>query len=154
NVLQGSNGTLVGQTASTNFTVTGLTPSTTYAFTVKARDAANNFSAASNSVNATTPSGGGGGGGGQLPKRGIVRYLHNFDNGSGFIRLRDVSRDFDIINLAFGEPTGGFSTIQFVPDVRTSVAEVQADIATLKAEGKKVLLSIGGANGHVELPTE
>jgi chitinase len=57
--------------------------------------------------------------------------------------------------VAFGEPApGSRSTIQFVPDVRTSVAEVQADIAQLKSEGKKVLLSIGGANGLVELPTE
>src|SRR5262249_28237539 len=38
--------------------------------------------------------------------------------------------------------------------VRTSAAEVQADIAQLKSEGKKVQLSIGGANGLVELPTE
>jgi chitinase len=153
-LFQGSNMTPIGTTMSTSFTVAGLTPSTTYMFTVKAEDAAGNVSAASNSVSATTQSGGGGGGG-QLPRRIIVGYWHNFDNGSGFIRLRDVSRDFDVINVAFGEPVpGSFSTIQFVPDVRTTAAEVQADIAQLKSEGKKVLLSIGGANGHVELPTE
>ncbi|MCI0660643.1 MAG: glycosyl hydrolase family 18 protein [Acidobacteria bacterium] len=156
-VFQGSNQTPVGGTTTTTFTVGGLTPSTTYGFTVKAKDAAANVSTASNAVSATTQSGGGGGGGGggALPRRIIVGYWHNFDNGSGFIRLRDVSRDFDVINVAFGEPApGSLSTIQFVPDVRTTAAEVQADIAQLKGEGKKVLLSIGGANGHVELPTE
>jgi chitodextrinase len=44
----------VGTTGSTNFTVSGLSPSTTYTFTVKAQDAAGNTSAASNSVSVTT----------------------------------------------------------------------------------------------------
>jgi chitinase len=90
----------------------------------------------------------------QVPKRALIGYWHNFDNGSGFIRLRDVSRDYDVIDLAFGEPVpGSRSQIQFVPDARTSVAEIQADVAQLKSEGKKVLLSIGGANGTIELNT-
>jgi chitinase len=148
------NGSSIGGGSATNLTVTGLAPATSYTFRVRARDAAGNMSALSNQVTATTQPGGGGGGG-QIPKRVLVGYWHNFDNGSGFIRLRDVSRDFDVIDVAFGEPApGSRSTIQFIPDVRTSAAEVQADIAQLKSEGKKVLLSLGGANGHVELPTE
>jgi chitinase len=148
------NGSSIGGGSATNLTVTGLAPATSYTFRVRARDAAGNVSALSNQVTATTQPGGGGGGG-QIPKRVLVGYWHNFDNGSGFIRLRDVSRDFDVIDVAFGEPApGSRSTIQFIPDVRTSAAEVQADIAQLKSEGKKVLLSLGGANGHVELPTE
>jgi chitodextrinase len=46
--------TLVGSTASTTFAVTGLTASTTYSFTVRAKDAAGNISADSNSVSVTT----------------------------------------------------------------------------------------------------
>jgi chitinase len=149
------NGVSIGGGSATNLTITALTPATSYAFRVRAKDAAGNVSALSNQVTATTQAGGGGGGGGQIPKRVLVGYWHNFDNGSGFIRLRDVSRDFDVIDVAFGEPApGSRSTIQFIPDVRTSAAEIQADIAQLKSEGKKVLLSIGGANGLVELPTE
>ncbi|MFF0299862.1 carbohydrate binding domain-containing protein [Streptomyces sp. NPDC004562] len=45
----------------TSATVGGLSPSTAYTFTVKARDAAGNVSAASNSVSVTTDAGGGGG---------------------------------------------------------------------------------------------
>ncbi len=41
----------------TSTTVGGLNPSTTYTFTVRARDAAGNLSGASNQVSATTPSG-------------------------------------------------------------------------------------------------
>jgi len=51
-VYQGA--TLKGSTASTNFAISGLSPSTTYSFTVKAKDAAGNVSAASNTANATT----------------------------------------------------------------------------------------------------
>ncbi len=46
--------TLLGSTASTTFAVTGLTASTTYSFTVRAKDAAGNVSVASNSVSVTT----------------------------------------------------------------------------------------------------
>ncbi|UMQ42645.1 M12 family metallo-peptidase [Chryseobacterium sp. Y16C] len=54
-VYQGSS--LIGSTASTTYTVTSLTPSTTYSFTVKAKDAAGNISAASNAVSVTTLAG-------------------------------------------------------------------------------------------------
>lgn len=54
-VYQGAS--LIGSTASTAYTVTSLTPSTTYSFTVKAKDAAGNISAASNSVSVTTLAG-------------------------------------------------------------------------------------------------
>ncbi len=42
----------------TNYAVTGLTPSTAYSFSVKAKDAAGNISASSNVVNVTTLAGG------------------------------------------------------------------------------------------------
>lgn len=44
------NGVLLTNTAATNFNVTGLSPSTAYTFTVKAKDAAGNISLASNSL--------------------------------------------------------------------------------------------------------
>ncbi len=54
NVYKGT--TLVNSSlvTSTNYTVSGLSPSTTYTFTVKAKDAAGNESAASNAVTFTT----------------------------------------------------------------------------------------------------
>ncbi|WP_227013976.1 fibronectin type III domain-containing protein [Paenibacillus psychroresistens] len=52
------NGTLIGSTTSaTTFGVTGLTPSTAYSFTVKAKDAAGNVSSASNTLSVTTSAG-------------------------------------------------------------------------------------------------
>lgn len=54
-VYQGAS--LVGSTTSTSYAVTSLTPSTTYSFTVKAKDAAGNNSVSSNTVSVTTLAG-------------------------------------------------------------------------------------------------
>ncbi|MEV6210780.1 carbohydrate binding domain-containing protein [Kitasatospora sp. NPDC051914] len=56
-----SGGNVVASSTGTSATVTGLAASTAYTFTVKARDAAGNTSAASNGVTVTTDPGGGGG---------------------------------------------------------------------------------------------
>ena len=48
------NGTLKGTSTTTSFNVTGLTAATTYSFTVKAKDAAGNISAASTAKSVTT----------------------------------------------------------------------------------------------------
>jgi chitinase len=37
--------------------------------------------------------------------RWLVGYWHNFDNGSGNIRLRNVSNNWNVINVSFAEPT-------------------------------------------------
>ena len=47
-------GTLKGTSTTTSYSVTGLTAATTYAFTVKAKDAAGNVSAASTALSVTT----------------------------------------------------------------------------------------------------
>ncbi|MFG3102282.1 endo-1,4-beta-xylanase [Streptomyces sp. NPDC048182] len=54
-------GARVGSAAATSYTDTGLSPSTAYRWTVRARDAAGNVSAASAEATATTAAGGGGG---------------------------------------------------------------------------------------------
>ncbi|WP_114755308.1 endonuclease [Flavobacterium glaciei] len=56
NVYRGT--TLLGTVSTTTYNVTGLTASTTYSFSVKAKDAAGNISASSNVVNVTTTTGG------------------------------------------------------------------------------------------------
>src|SRR3982751_3152620 len=94
-----------------------------------------------------------------LPKHALIGYLHaSFANGSGYLRMADVPADWDIINLAFGEPTSATSgDIRFTlcPPTECAGVESEADfIAAIRAKraaGKKVLLSIGGANGQVQL---
>ncbi|MFB9203873.1 fibronectin type III domain-containing protein [Nonomuraea spiralis] len=57
NVYRG--GTQVGTATGTTYTDNGLTASTTYAYTVRARDAAGNLSGVSNTLSVTTPGGNG-----------------------------------------------------------------------------------------------
>ena len=54
------NGIFLVSTTNTNFTVTGLTPSTSYSYFVKAKDAIGNESINSNTINVATSSGAGG----------------------------------------------------------------------------------------------
>ncbi|MFJ9830855.1 chitinase [Streptomyces sp. NPDC101169] len=148
------------QTASgTSATVTGLAPSTAYGFQVTATNDAGE-SAKSATVTATTPAGTGGGSPG-LPAHALVGYLHTtFANGSGYTRLADVPDSWDVIDLAFGEPTSVTSgDIRFnrcpvteCPNVESD-ADFKAAVKAKQAAGKKVLISIGGQNGQVQLTT-
>ncbi|MEU2230794.1 chitinase [Streptomyces vietnamensis] len=152
-------GTLAATVTGTSYTATGLAPSTSYGFQVSAANSAGE-SAKSAAVSATTTSGGGGGGGG-LPAHALVGYLHaSFANGSGYTRMADVPDSWDVIDLAFGEPTSVTSgDIRFTlcpatecPNVE-SPADFKAAIKAKQAAGKKVLISIGGQNGQVQLAT-
>ena len=90
-----------------------------------------------------------------LAKHIMVGYWHNFDNGSTVLNLGDVSTDWDVVNIAFAEPaTFGQADMAFVPnnDVTTE-AQFRQDVALLQSRGQKVLISIGGANGRIELLT-
>ncbi|MFD8198772.1 chitinase [Streptomyces sp. NPDC059701] len=152
-------GTRVSTVTGTSTTVTGLTPSTAYAFQVAAVNDAGE-SARSATVTATTGKGQDGGGSG-LPAHALVGYLHaSFANGSGYTRMADVPDSWDVIDLAFGEPTSVTSgDIRFTrcpvtecPNVESD-AEFKAAIKAKQAAGKKVLISIGGQNGQVQLST-
>ncbi|MDQ0808788.1 chitinase [Streptomyces sp. B3I7] len=155
----------------TSATVSGLAASTAYSFRVTAVNAAGE-SAKSAAVTATTNAGTGGSPS-DLPAHALVGYLHaSFANGAGYARLADVPDSWDVIDLAFGEPTSATSgDIRFnrCPDggtSRTSEAEsggecpgeesdadFKAAIEAKQAAGKKVLISIGGQNGQVQLTT-
>jgi chitinase len=144
------------QTATgTSTTVSGLAPSTAYAFQVAAVNDAGE-SAKSATVTATTSTGSGGSTG-----HALVGYLHaSFANGSGYTRMSDVPDSWDIIDLAFGEPTSTTSgDIRFTRCPVTECPSVESDtdfkaaIKAKQAAGKKVLISIGGQNGQVQLTT-
>ncbi len=72
-------GVKAGTATGTSYTDQGLSPATTYRYTVKARDAAGNVSAASAAVSATTKTSGGGGGG----TSGLKAQYKNNDSATG-----------------------------------------------------------------------
>ncbi|MFG2822941.1 chitinase [Kitasatospora sp. NPDC048365] len=109
----------------------------------------------STSSSPTAPPGGG------LPAHALVGYLHaSFANGAGYVRMADIPASWDVINLSFGEPTSVTSgDIRFnrcpateCPTVESD-ADFKAAIQAKQAQGKKVLISIGGQNGQVQLTT-
>ncbi|WP_431900284.1 chitinase [Nonomuraea sp. bgisy101] len=149
-------GAAPAQVTTTSHTATGLNPATTYRFKVRACDPSGNCSPYTQEVAGTTTTGGGGQSG-----KLMVGYLHaSFANGSGYVRMADVPGEWDFINLAFGEPTSVTSgDIRFTrcpvaecPNVE-SEADFVAAIRAKQAAGKKVLISIGGQNGQVQLTT-
>jgi GH18 family chitinase len=102
-VFRGS--TKVATATTTSFTDSGLAASTTYTYTVKARDAAGNVSAASNQISATTQAGGGGGNKlvGYFVDWGVYArnyHVKNIDTSGSAAKL-------NVINYAFGNVTNG-----------------------------------------------
>ena len=143
------NGTLVGSPAGTSFSSTGLSASTAYNFRVRARDNAGNASAQSTQITATTSAGGGNN---DLPRHALVGYWHNFTNPSGpTIPISQVSNDFDVIVVAFGDDAGNGNVSFTVDPGAGSEAQFIADVAAARSRGKKVVLSLGGQNGTVTL---
>jgi chitinase len=140
----------------TSTTVTGLGACETHSYTVAAYNAAGE-SARSAVATGTTS----GCQQANLPRHALIGYLHaSFANGSGYVRMADVPAAWDIVNLSFGEPTSVTSgDIRFTlcpvaecPNVE-SEADFIAAIRAKQAQGKKVLISIGGQNGQVQLTT-
>ncbi|UYZ63110.1 glycosyl hydrolase family 18 protein [Hymenobacter weizhouensis] len=122
----------------------------TYSLTAKATDnqgATTTSAAVSVTVTSGNPSGNPAG-------KVIVGYFHNWNNASApYIRLRDVNPKYNVVNIAFAVPVApGNMTMTFEPTNQPK-AEFIADIRTLQAQGRKVQISIGGADAPVELNT-
>ncbi|NJK46345.1 MAG: hypothetical protein HC933_20755, partial [Pleurocapsa sp. SU_196_0] len=132
----------------------------TLTLSARAFDAAGN-SASSSAVNVTVsigtvnpppppppPPGG-------LAKHALVGYWHNFSNPSGSaFPLSQVSSDWDVIMIAFAEnATGGNVTFTLDPSAG-SEAQFIADVRAKQAQGKKVVLSLGGQNGSVSVGSQ
>ncbi|MER7279680.1 cellulose binding domain-containing protein [Dactylosporangium sp. NPDC000244] len=138
-------GTLAASVTGTSGTVSGLSASTAYTFTVKARDAAGNASAASNSVSATTQAGGGGGGGGTGTTLAVAPYV---DMGAWPTpTLTDMATAGNLKNftLAFVNSAGCKASWFNAYDPRAAWAKDQID--AIRARGGDVKISFGGASG-------
>ncbi|MDF3035617.1 MAG: carbohydrate-binding protein, partial [Paucimonas sp.] len=81
-------------------------------------------------------------------------YWHNFTNPAGpTYPIAQVSDNYDIIVLSFADHMGS-GTVAFNPDPASGgKAQIIADIKAKQAKGKKVIISIGGEAGNVDLST-
>lgn len=138
-----SGGKVVATSPGTAATVTGLSPSTAYPFTVKAYDEAGNTSAASNAVTGTTTANTGGG---HLP--GIAAPF--VDIGAWPTPdLTQIAETTGLRDFSLGFIVNGTGTCQptwFDAYTMTSGFE-QSDIVTLRGIGGDVKPSFGGENG-------
>lgn len=82
----------------------------------------------------------------------LVGYWHNFDNGAGIVKIRDVDPAWDVINVSFGETYTDRAVVELHPVYDEK--EFIADIKYVQSKGKKVVLSLGGAEGTIQVPTD
>ncbi|MEV0971280.1 cellulose binding domain-containing protein [Microtetraspora glauca] len=146
-------GTVVATVSGTSHAITGLTACTSYTYTVTAYNSVGE-GPASDPVTVTTT----GCPIGPLPKHFLTGYWHNFDNPTVELKLSAVPDEYDLVAVAFGEatPTAGEVTFGVDPGLSASLggytdAQFKADLQTLHARGKKVILSVGGEAGRVQV---
>lgn len=92
----------------------------------------------------------------QLPCKVLVGYYQS--SWGTDIRLKDVNSNYNVICLSFFDANGGdanylnnsVSNLSFYARQNTSLI---ADIPVVQAQERKVLMSIGGANGSFKLST-
>ena len=96
-----------------------------------------------------------------LNSRLLIGYYHTWDNsGNPFIKLRDVDKNWDVINISFAEPVSAGSTdgkMKFDISGLTAdytKADFKNDVKALQAQGKKIVLSIGGYEGYFSLTSQ
>jgi chitinase len=153
------NGTQNQSVTGTSATVSGLAASTSYTFTVEAYNSVGT-SAQSSQVSATTSasSGGGGGGSSGLPAHLLMGYWQDFTNGADVLTLAQVPTTYNLVAVAFGDSDSTAGQVTFSVDSGLSSAsggytqaQFISDIKTLQARGQKVILSVGGEDGTIEV---
>lgn len=97
-------------------------------------------------------------GSGTLPRHIITGYWQNFNNGASVLKLRDVPAAYNLVAVAFADATTTPGAVSFTLDSGLvsalggySESEFISDINTLHAQGRKVIISVGGQNGTVSI---
>jgi chitinase len=88
----------------------------------------------------------------QIPNPALVGYWQNWsDVNAPYIQLNTIDSRYNVVCLAFAVPHAGTDyQMEFIPD-QVSQATLISQIQTLQSQGKKVLISVGGATAPVVL---
>lgn len=83
----------------------------------------------------------------------LIGYWAGYGGPGSTFPLREVSPQWDIILIAFSTPDRNApeGTMQFRTPAGLDTAQFKADIAYLKGQGKKVMISLGGGGQHFTL---
>jgi chitinase len=81
----------------------------------------------------------------------LIGYLAGY--GSGAVPLREISPQWDYILVAFSTPDQNApkGTMQFRTPAGFDTEQFKADIAYVKSQGRKVMISLGGGGQHFTL---
>jgi chitodextrinase len=142
--------TLLATTTSTSTTISGLTPSTSYTFTVKATDAAGNTSTPSNPITASTAAATGGGSGGSGSGATAPEFAPYVDMTLyPQFSLGQAAQTAGIkhFTLAFIVSGGGCSAAWGGVTPLTD-SFITTSLANLKAAGGDAVVSFGGEAGQ------
>lgn len=83
----------------------------------------------------------------------LIGYWSGYGVAGSTFPLREVSPQWDVIIVAFSTPDRNApeGTMQFHTPFGLDTTEFKADIAFLKGQGKKVMISLGGGGQHFTL---
>ena len=85
----------------------------------------------------------------------LVGYWHNWnDVNAPYLELSQVDPRYTVIEVSFAVPAAGSTFDMVFAPAETAPATFLADVEALQAQGKKVLISIGGANATVHLDSD
>jgi len=85
----------------------------------------------------------------------LVGYFHNWNSQDvAWVHPQNIDTRYTVIAIAFAMPISNTDmTMTFTPE-NMSVQAFKQAIAQLKAQGKKVLISIGGATAYLDFPND
>jgi hypothetical protein len=89
-----------------------------------------------------------------LPEKVVAGYY--FARGGTPIRIRDVHKNYNVIYLFAAKPVGDSGAVEWQapPNGKGAASNLNADIQHVrKAEGRKVILSVGGQGGGMTFPS-
>ena len=88
----------------------------------------------------------------QAPDPALIGYFHNWqDVNVPYIQLDQVDSRYNMVDVAFAVPQSGTDyKMEFIPD-QVSQTTFITQIQTLQSQGKKVIISMGGATAPVSL---
>jgi chitinase len=88
-------------------------------------------------------------------QQSLIGYFHNWNSQDvAWVHPQNVDSRYSVIAIAFAMPTSNTDmTMTFTPENMSASAFKQA-IAQLKAQGKKVIISIGGATAYLDFPSD
>lgn len=91
----------------------------------------------------------------QGPAPALVGYWHNWNDLSApYIELDQIDPRYNVIEIAFAEPATGTTCDMLFTPSGTAQPVFIAQVAAHQAAGRKVLISIGGANATVLLNSD